>query len=145
VSGQYWLRFVLFGIGFAWINFGPIYTQVFHQGKTRWTRTWQMYRGHGTDLCQVAFYQRLEEGDAPLDRLELLGHPNGKGAPKSVRRLPNREAVRMQARHLCVRLEAPRDVRADARCATRSGWKTAFEREENLCTFTPGAPARRPR
>lgn len=109
----------------------PFYRQVIG-GKNPAMRGWVMFSGYGTDYCQVAFHERGPDRDERLDRLAVLGHDALWDAPREVRRLKSEKQVRRQARQLCRELPGI-DLRADARCATRRGWKRVMAREEDLC------------
>lgn len=125
-------RLALVGVIVAFLAGSPAYRQVFG-GRNPALRPWVMFSGYGTEYCQVAFHRRGADGDERVDRLAVLGQDAVWDAPRDVRRLKSEKEVRRQARQLCKALAPGTDLRADARCATRQGWRSVMAREEDLC------------
>lgn len=128
-----WLRLAVALVAVTWISWGPVTHQVLGHPTQPLSRTWQMYGKRGIGLCDVRYWHRTDRGDIPLDRYALLGTTRWT-ADYYTRFLWRPEAVEKMGRRLCGRLpRGERDVRADARCATRDDWRPEFSREDNLC------------
>jgi hypothetical protein len=131
-------RMLVFGVLAAYTVFGPFYRQVF-RGKNPYFPQWVMFSGANTDVCEVRFH--LADGTA-VDRYEALGIEPWYTAKKSVRRIGSVDEVWRQGRALCSKLGVGTDLRAEVRCARRTGWSRAMDGDVNLCGRPPD---RRPR
>jgi hypothetical protein len=107
-------------------------------------RTWVMFSGANLDVCEVRYHEAGRE--ASIDRYEVLGHTPWYSASGNVRKIKSVDDVWRQGRQLCGRLAPGTDLRADARCATRTGWKPVMRGDVNLCAGRraagqPGTPS----
>jgi hypothetical protein len=131
-------RIVARAVAFALIAFytlgGPFYRQVLG-GRNPVLRNWVMFSGANLDVCEVRFH-RAGDSEA-IDRYEVLGSEPWYMAGKSVRKLASLDDVWRQGRQLCHAMTAGTDLRADARCATRAGWKQVMTSEVDLCSSRP--------
>ncbi len=104
----------------------------------KFVRTWQMFVGFGTDICDVRYYTIDPDGGRTrLDPIAALGFESRREAPKSVWRVGDDRGVARLGQRLCVELDGREDVRVEARCATRSGWKEVADGSQPLCATIP--------
>jgi hypothetical protein len=113
----------------AYMAIGPFYRQVLG-GKSKYVRNWVMFSGANTDVCEVRYH--LADG-TPIDRYEVLGLEPWYTARKSVRKIGSVDEVWRQGRALCSKLGRGTDLRADAKCAKRTGWNWVMHGDLNLC------------
>ncbi len=123
---EIWARRVGFAAAVLWMLVLPAARDIW--GEPPWARSWHMYEGHGTEVCQVEYYEIRPSGRAPIDRLAVLSPQVP--PPMAMRWLKTPSTVSVQGARLCRLLEA-RDVRAKARCGTRDRWNHL--EETNLC------------
>lgn len=124
----------------GFLLFGPVWVQVLGN-RTGIHRSWQMYSGAGRSSCQVEFFQADREGAlTPIDRVELLygGRPWWERSHRE-RRLQGVDAIRREASRLCRAVGGRADVRAQARCGSRTHWKPALSTDKKLCDARGGA------
>ncbi|MFM2244946.1 MAG: hypothetical protein RL071_1020 [Pseudomonadota bacterium] len=93
---------------------------------------WVMFVGYGLDVCAVDYWARGPEGDAEVDRFEVLDL-RWVDAPRDVKRVASPAEAARLGRRLCAKLGAGADLRMDLRCAARTGWTVEAAREEDLC------------
>lgn len=106
---------------------GPFYKQVLG-GETLLLREWTMYSGLGLRVCDVAFYiQEVNGARVPVDRYAVLGYASFQDAPMEVRRMKGEAGVLAVAHRLQAVLGEDKDLRVDAKIATRVGWVPLFE------------------
>ena len=125
---------------------GPFYVQVLG-GRAPGVRTWVMFRGFGLDICEANFYEVRDAGLVEIDRYALFGYDGLGDAPKSFRRLRTHREVGLHARKICREL-SPSEVRVEARCATKSGWRTVYTGQRDACGpefLVPPAPKKKGR
>lgn len=120
---------VLVAIG-AYLHLGAA-LDLFGGQTPGWTQPWRMYHGYGVDVCDVRFYDVATDPDTPLDRYEALGVDFWQSFSRD-RRMGNADEIREQARRICRRNRIT-DLRAEARCGSRTGWRPLMDRGQNLC------------
>ena len=114
----------------AYFALAPAARQVFGL-RSHAFRTWVMFSGANLDVCEVRYHEAGR--DAAIDRYAILGYSPWYAAGGAVRKLRSVDDVWRQGRQLCGHLAPGTDLRADARCASRSGWKSAMTSDVNLC------------
>ncbi len=125
-------RLVAFGLIVAFQFGGPFYRQVLH-GQNPIFKNWVMYRGVGTGLVEVTFFQRdTPQRDTPVDRFAVLGFER-RTAPETLFRIAGAKGFARVTRQLCERLGPNADLRAHAREATAHGWRPLARGHDNLC------------
>jgi hypothetical protein len=116
-------------LGPAWVQLGP--------GELKWFRSWQMYSGSGVGTCDVHFVRRTPKGrEVPVDHVAVLHKRTTWTSTARQRRITDKSLMGT-AKRLCRQMRA-KDIRADARCATREGWEVKLTPDVNLCS--PGLP-----
>lgn len=126
-------RVLVFCTLFGFMHFTPFYQQVLGHDEP-WARDWVMFNDFGLDVCDVRYaIERPDGSRTPIDRYETLHYEDWRKAPKSVRKIKDRDGVNSVGRKLCHALPKGTDLRATARCASRKGWKTVERGEKNLC------------
>ncbi len=140
-----WLRYGAFITVSAFLFAGPLYRQVLG-GEDKRVRSWVMFHGHGRGICEVRYLSPGQGGElTPLNRYALLGYGELERAPRSVQRLRSLEEAERLGRRLCAALPAgDREVRLEARCGEREGWRVVAEAERDLCDQAPTLGARSP-
>jgi hypothetical protein len=112
----------------SYIVAAPAARQVFDV-RSDYLRAWVMFSGAARDVCVADFRVGGQDGRR-LDRFAVLGMARG-DAPKSVVKMADADVVKRVARRMC---EATgEDVRVQARCATRTGWKRVLRWEDTPC------------
>jgi hypothetical protein len=126
-----WGRAAILFAGAIWLVVLPVYAQVSGH-RLVGVREWHMYSGVATDICEVSYWA-YEDGRPAyqVDRLGVLAR-SGRSITNDVRFLRNPNAIDAQARLLCRALGAS-DVRAIARCGSRTTWQQVHLREASLC------------
>jgi hypothetical protein len=133
--GRGWqLRLIVAVILGGWMAFAPAYRQVF-DGDSDWFPRWVMFHGFGRNVCDVTFFEVSDQGGkrTKVDRFEVLELSRSWSNNKSLVRMDNKKAVASVGRRLCRALGPGTDLRAIARCGSRSTWKTKFDGKTNLC------------
>ena len=120
----------------TYLMIGPIRTQLLGVRQTPGFMVWQMYSGHGLEMCKVRYTNG--EGER-LDRLQMLGFADKSKMTRKVRLLTEPPQIAMSGIALCKRLDsdAP-EVYAETYCGTREeyGWHyIAMLEGVNLCEF----------
>lgn len=106
--------------------------------KSIYSHGWMFFRGYGEGICDVRYTLTTAAGDErPLDRYATLGY-NADNAPTWLKqlRLGHDAEVPLDrvTKRLCNALGArAQRLRVQARCATRSGWKTVAQGHEPVC------------
>ena len=124
------LRMATFIVVAAYLVAGPFYRQ-FLDGRSRYFPKWTMYSGSNLDLCEVRFHT----AGAAVDRFGVLGFDPWYTAKPSFRRLGSEDEIWRQGRQICAKLGPGTDLRADVRCADRTGtgWTPGTREGQNLC------------
>jgi hypothetical protein len=129
-------RTVAFTLCSAWIVAGPLALQVFgtRGPGARYLRSWEMFGGRALGVIEARFFERGPDGTLlPLDRFQLLGHPDRHDAPESLRVILGEANARDIGRRLCKVLGRRADVRIVARRSTAAGWVPAILETERIC------------
>lgn len=128
------LRLVVF-LALAGAMIGqPLVRQGLERKTPKWVRSWQMFVGFGTDICDVRYAQVQPDGSRrPVQALEVLGYDSRREAPRSVWRITSEEGIDNLGRRLCRELGPGTDLRVEARCASRKGWRPTHDGSEPLC------------
>ena len=113
-------------------------SQVLGFKRKRGFKTWEMYRGHGRDICRVRFQQFLPNGTV-IDRrpLEVLDY-QWETAPRSVKFMADPVKVARAGRLMCNELgRAETDLRVTGECGSLFEWRPLEKLAgRNLCEMT---------
>lgn len=96
-----------------------------------WLHTWQMYSGWGRGTCDAHYRARVNGTWRDVDQVRLLEGKSWLELTPGKRRTYSVELETFGAA-ICRKLGAE-DVRLDAACGTRRGWRPASDPTKNLC------------
>jgi len=135
------LRGVTLVVLAAWLALSPSYRYIVKPPKSPWILDWAMFRGHGSDMCDVRYF--IAHGDE-REEIDWMAVVEEKGLHRSKRRLRLRsiQEVHRMGRQLCVALDEP-DIRAKIRCGSSTTWRRRGKGKANMCTTVPRPDGKR--
>ncbi len=128
------LRFAAIIVFAGWVWQGPLRWTPKNSPTLSWG--WVLFRGQGTDSCDVRFYERDGDGERYVERWRLFGYDAPQHMPKRLRVI-GPEQLRGHVSTVCRKLRERRggavDVRATLRCPTREAWRVLEDSAANVC------------
>jgi hypothetical protein len=126
------LRFGVFVAVVLGLQAGPIAIQVLDLDVP--LRGWRMFRGKGSDICDVRFTEHSADGRTSRLTVEQVFKATGTRAiGAQSNRLNDVSEIRALARRYCARASGS-ELHAVARCGAREkGWRKVLRGTEDLC------------
>lgn len=133
--GKNRIRFGVFVAVVLGLQAGPIAIQVLDMDLP--LRGWRMFRGKGSDICDVRFTERTADGrTSPLTVEQVVKATGARANGLQTYRLNDVGEIRGLARRYCAR-SSDSELHAVARCGDREkGWRKVLKETEDLCRPT---------
>lgn len=126
-------KLILFLIITAFIFLGPLYRQVLG-GENSIFRNWVMWSGMGIGLYDLRLYSENERGEKYFINFKSEIKNNYSNAQyRQLRKLRTSIEVLKAVKLVCENHNQKSSISMKLRKATREGWKTVYDRNNNVC------------
>jgi hypothetical protein len=129
-------RFLKAGLFLAisfFMIYGPLYNQVLSSKKSKLFHSWDMFPGKALDFYAVSYFVRTPKGDVPLHYHKFVKRPSHKGGRGRLWKIDDRFELKEAHQAVCDATNYQKDIRVQAKQATRQGWKVIANKEKNIC------------